>query len=273
MSEQAIIDNTTRMSSVDTLVADLRTLGIHPGATLLVHASLSSIGWVCGGAVAVIQALEQVLTPQGTLVMPTHSGDLSDPAEWQHPPVPQAWWESIRQTMPAFNPDLTPVRAVGCIPETFRKQREVLRSNHPQVSFAAWGKHAGYITDRHSLEFNLGESSPLARLFDLDSQVLLLGVGHANNTSLHLAEYRANFPGKKTVTLGAPVLVDGVRQWIQYEDIFLYDEDFEQIGADFARETGKQIHGKVGQADTLLIPQRPLVDFAVKWMERNRLNE
>lgn len=273
MSEQAIIDNTTRMSSVDTLVADLRALGIHPGATLLVHASLSSIGWVCGGAVAVIQALEQVLTPQGTLVMPTHSGDLSDPAEWQHPPVPQAWWESIRQTMPAFNPDLTPVRAVGCIPETFRKQREVLRSNHPQVSFAAWGKHAGYITDRHSLEFNLGESSPLARLYDLDSQVLLLGVGHANNTSLHLAEYRANFPGKKTITLGAPVLVDGVRQWIQYEDIFLYDEDFEQIGADFARETGKLILGKVGQADMLLIPQRPLVDFAVKWMERNRLNE
>ncbi|MCJ7723430.1 MAG: AAC(3) family N-acetyltransferase, partial [Anaerolineales bacterium] len=66
MSEQAIIDNTTRMSSVDTLVVDLRAFGIHPGATLLVHASLSSIGWVCGGAVAVIQALEQVLTPQGT---------------------------------------------------------------------------------------------------------------------------------------------------------------------------------------------------------------
>jgi len=273
MSEQAIIDNTTRMSSVDTLVADLRALGIHPGATLLVHASLSNIGWVCGGAVAVIQALEQVLTPQGTLVMPTHSGDLSDPAEWQHPPVPQAWWEPIRQTMPAFDPDLTPVRAVGCIPETFRKHRGVLRSNHPQVSFAAWGKHAGYITDHHSLEYNLGESSPLARLYDLDGWVLLLGVGHANNTSLHLAEYRADFPGKKTITLGAPVLVDGVRQWIQYEDIFLYDEDFEQVGADFARETGEQIHGKVEQADTLLIPQRSLVDFAVKWMERNRLNE
>ena len=69
------------------------------------------------------------------------------------------------------------------------------------------------------------------------------------------------------------MLVDGVLQWIQYEDIFLNDEDFEQIGADFARETGKHIHGKVWQAETLFFPQRSLVDFAVKWMERNRLNE
>jgi len=197
MSEQAVIDSTTQMSSVDTLVVDLRALGVHPGLTLLVHASLSSIGWVCGGAVAVIQALEQVLTPQGTLVMLTHSGDLSDPAEWQHPPVPQAWWEPIRQTMPAFDPDLTPVRGVGCIPETLRKQRGVIRSKHPQVSFAAWGKHARYITDHHSLEFNLGESSPLARLYDLDSLVLLLGVGHTNNTSLHLAETGRTFREKR----------------------------------------------------------------------------
>ena len=57
-----------------------------------------------------------------------------------------------------------------------------------------------------------GERSPLARLYDLDAQALLAGVGHGNNTSIHLGEHRADFPGKRSGTEGAPMLVDGERQ-------------------------------------------------------------
>jgi aminoglycoside 3-N-acetyltransferase len=274
MSEEDVIKGTQDGPvTVSSLMADLSALGVKPGMTLLVHSSLSAVGWVCGGPVAVVLALEEVLGPEGTLVMPTHSGDLSDPAQWENPPVPEDWWETIRQTMPAYDPDLTPTRGVGVIPECFRKQKGVLRSSHPHFSFAAWGAHAVAITEGHTLDFGLGEGSPLARLYDHESWILLLGVGQLNNTSLHLAEYRAAHSAKRLITCGAPVMVEGRRLWTALQDIDLNETDFEQIGEQFAEETGLTHLGRVAGATVTLMPQRPLVDYAIHWMERNRRQE
>lgn len=270
MTEQTLINRTPTPATVNSLAHDLARLGVQPGLTLLVHSSLKSLGWVCGGAVAVILALQQQLGPTGTLVMPTHSSDLSDPGEWENPPVPQSWWPTIRQTMPPFDPDLTPTRGMGVIPESFRKQRGVRRSHHPQLSFAAWGAQADFITQNHSLTDGLGEQSPLAKLYQRKGWVLLLGVDHLSNTSLHLAEYRASYPSKQREPQQAPIQVDGARQWVTYDDINLDETDFDRIGADFAAQTSQVRSGKVALADSLLMPQKPLVDFAVSWMTRLR---
>lgn len=265
MTEADAIARTPTPRTRDSLAADLRSLGLAPGMTVLVHSALSQFGWVVGGPVAVVEALLDVLTPAGTLVMPAFSGDLSDPAEWRNPPVPADWVPIIRATMPAYDPRVTPTRGMGRIVDTFRSWPGVVRSDHPTLSFCAWGQHAAAITANHALDFGLGETSPLRRIYDLDGTVLLLGVGFGNNTSFHLSEYRARH--RTPTTQGSPIIEHGQRVWKTYQEIRMADELFPSIGADFER-AGQVRVGQVGSATAWLFPQRAAVDFAVRWLDQ-----
>ena len=267
--EQSTIDAADRPATTSSLTAEFRSLGLTEGMTVIVHSSLSRLGWVAGGARAVVDGLMDAVGATGTLVMSTHSGDLSDPALWRNPPVPESWWATIRAEMPPFDPLKTPTRLMGAIVDQFRHYPGVQRSEHPQLSFAALGPNAETITAHHTLEHPLGEGSPLARIYDLDGHILLLGVGHSNNTALHLAEYRADYPTKEWTAQGAPVMVDGRRSWVTFEDLEGDDSDFEQIGAAFST-TGSEEQGRVGTGEAHLMSMRDLVDFAASWMTANR---
>lgn len=259
-TELDTVARTDRPGTRSSLTADLRTLGVQPGDVLIVHSSLSRLGWVAGGAVAVIQALQDAVTPEGTLVMPTFTLNLTDPAGWRNPAVPESWWSTLRAELPAFDPALTPTRKMGRIPELFRTAPGAQRSHHPHSSFAAWGRQAGFVTDGHALTFSLGEKSPLARVYDLNGRVLLLGT--ENNTSLHLAEIRA---GTRPVTsFSGPVLVNGERQWVTFDEIDYDDSAFPPVKAAF-EATGAVRLGPVGAGTAKLMSQRALVDFAVHW--------
>lgn len=252
-----------------TLLHDLETLGVSDGDVVMVHSSLSALGWVAGGAQTVVEALLESVGRGGTVAMPTQSGSLSDPAEWSNPPVPASWVDILHDELPLFDPHLTPTRGMGAVVECFRHHPSTIRSSHPMVSVAANGPAAVEITTDHPLTPSLGEGSPLATLYDLDASVLLLGVDHAHNTSLHLAEYRAEWPGKTFEQHGTPGLVDGERGWVTYEDLDLDEGDFDKIGEEFA-SSGHERQSPVGVATGRLCRQRAVVDFGVEWINRNR---
>ena len=249
------------------LADDLARLGVRPGSVLLVHSSLSSLGWVCGGAQAVVEALLDALGPDGTLVVPTHTTGNSEPSQWGAPPVPEAWWPVIRETMPAFDPVVTPARGLGVVVEIARSWPGARRSAHPQTSFAAIGPQAETITAGHALDSGFGEQSPLARIDDLDGDVLLLGAGHGSNSSLHLAEYRVPVPPR--TAYGSAVLGPDGRRWATWEDVVADEGDFEELGAAFDA-TGATRIGPVGAGEARLMRQREVVAFAVRWLQEHR---
>jgi len=269
VTERDAISMTERPATTSSLARDLRALGLTEGMTVMVHSSLSKLGFVVGGAQAVVTALLEVVGPSGTLMMPTHSGALSDPASWSNPPVPEQWWETVRGEMPAYDSDLTPTRMMGATVECFRHVEGTQRSAHPTVSATALGANAAFLVDGHELAYGLGETSPQARLYDLDGSILLLGVSHANNTSLHLAEYRAAPSDAREVTDFSPVVVDGERQWVSYPNLADDDSDFERLGEDFAQTTSESA-GPVGAGIGRLMSARVVVDYAVEWMRSNR---
>jgi aminoglycoside 3-N-acetyltransferase len=69
---------------------------------------------------------------------------------------------------------------------------------------------------------------------------------------------------------GTPLIRDGRREWVEYDEFDFDDRDFGIIGASFAEKTGLVRSGKIANATAYLLPQREFVDYAVEWIEKNR---
>lgn len=247
------------------LARDLRALGVPEGGVVMVHSSLSSLGRVLGGSPAVVRALLAALGPDGTLVMPAFSPEISDPARWPDWSLSGDELERARAHVPAFDPDTTPT-TMGTIPEAFRRWPGAVRGPHPSVSVCALGPRAGEVVAPHALEWGQGAGSPFERLTAMDASLLLLGVGFNRATLLHYAESLVPHGRRKTRRI--PLGEGAVRRWAEVpcvgDDL---NTHFPPIGAAYLA-AGRARTGKVRAADAVLASASDLVAFASDYLAK-----
>ena len=120
------------------IVSALKSVGLQNGDSVMVHTSLGQIGYVCGGAQTIIEALIDVVGQNGTIMMPTQSWKNLDPETGVHWDADEADWDTIRENWPAYDKAITPTNTMGAVAEMFRSWPGTLRSDHPARSVAAW---------------------------------------------------------------------------------------------------------------------------------------
>lgn len=228
------------------VTAHLRALGVRPAAVLLVHTSFRAVRPIEGGPLGLIDALRDALGPEGTLVMPSWGDDDDAP----------------------FDPTTTPASpSLGVVAETFRRLPGVRRSDHFHA-FAAAGPRAAEVTaDPLPLPPHIPES-PVGRVHELDGQVLLLGVGHEADTTLHLAELVAGVPYR--LPKHCTVLRDGRPVRVEYGENDHCCRRF-ALADEWLRARGLQAEGRVGHAQARLVRARDVVAVAVERLERDPL--
>jgi aminoglycoside 3-N-acetyltransferase len=258
------------------LVHDLRQLGVRPGGVLMLHASVKAIGWIVGGPDVVLQALLDVLTPDGTLMMYVGWEEaIYEMAEW-----PEEKRRAYLEECPPFDPATSRAyRKWSILTEYLRTWPGAQRSQHPEASVAAVGAQAAWITADHPLQYGYGRGSPLEKLCQSNAsggQVLLLGAPLNTLTILHHAEHLANVPNKRIARYQMPILRDGQRVWADFEEfdtsLGIVDWEGEDYFITIAREflaSGQGNTGTVGAAQSHLFDAAALVRFGVEWMERN----
>jgi aminoglycoside 3-N-acetyltransferase len=254
----------------------MEAIGIEAGQVLMLHASLSSIGNVIGGADSVVLALQEVLGPDGTLVAL---------ASWDNAPPDDdsGWPEAVREAYlrdpPAFDPLVSAcARYVGRLPERLRTWPGAIRSDHPEASFVALGGSAEWLTEDQPTNHPYGPGSPLAKVLEAKGSILMLGAPLETITMLHHAEELADVPNKRSVHYAAPVKTPTGIEWREIHDIdtstgaFSYEplvggRDAFELIAEAALAAGIGREQPIGQARSVLFPAEELVAFAVAWLE------
>jgi aminoglycoside 3-N-acetyltransferase len=269
------------------LVNDLAALGVAAGDVLMVHTRLSAVGWVVGGSGTVVQALLDVLGPDGTLLAyagwEDDSYDLDD--------LPPSWQAAYRAELPPFDRRTSEgVKENGALPERIRTWPGAKRSRQPEASIVALGNKAAWITADHPWDDPYGAGSPIAKLVASAGKVLMLGAPLDTITLLHHAESTARVPDKRRVCYQMPILEDdGTVTWRTIHDIntstgaFPYESVADEIAAtpgmqpgdaEFAAIARQALaagigrRGRVGTAQSFLFPAAPLHAFAERWLEQ-----
>jgi aminoglycoside 3-N-acetyltransferase len=233
------------MSFAEQIADQLVALGVTGDGVLVVHTAFSAFGGRAGAPADLIAALRMAAGPHGTVVMPSMSDDDEQP----------------------FDPQTTPCAAMGIVADTFWRMPGVNRSDSPHA-FAALGPHAAEITAPHPIDVPHGLDSPVGRAYELDAEVLLLGVGHDANTTVHLAENVAGVRYK--LPKYATVVRDGSLVRHHYHEIDHCCANFALLDS-WLEGDGHQQRGFIADAPARLISARDVVATALEQLRENEL--
>lgn len=243
-------------------------LGIKNTDTCMVHTAMSKFYYLPGGPATIVQALEETLSA-GTLMMPSEVSTNCDPATWEYPPVRKDLIQVVRDAMPPYDPKTSPTEGIGVTPEYFRNLPGVVRSTHPYLPIAIWGKNAAQIAAKQPLDMPYGIDSPLDYLYKHDGKIIFLGTDYEMCTMLHYAESTIH---RKTETSSAAVSRDenGKTIWQDYQNIDMdtYD-DFNELGEAFEKKFPDEVRShKLGNGIIKVINSKVLIDFARQWFDK-----
>jgi len=228
----------------ESLARDLRAIGVEEGDVMFFHSSLRSLGWVEGGAEAVVEAFLEAVGPEGLVVVPTLTftfahGDLA---------------------RFAFDPKETPSR-VGKITDTLWRRPNAFRSAHPTHSIAGIGRRAEELVQGHDRTSTFGKDGPYRRYVDWGAKIMFLGVDMRCNTTLHAVEDWLDLPYLQLEEARAKG-PNGRPQVVKVYKSPMGDRDFYRPGAKVQRlleKSGMIREGKVGEAKTRWLPAQEMV--------------
>jgi aminoglycoside 3-N-acetyltransferase len=254
------------------LTDNFRRLGITPGDTVMVHASVRSVGRIAGGPDQIHLALKDALTEAGTLMMyascPEHvdevgRGNLMDVEE-----------RELLEILPPFDPlTARSARDNGALVELLRTYPGSKVNAHV-ARFVVWGKHADHLISRQPWNYAFGRGSALERFVSLDGHILLIGCDHDTVTFLHYAEHIADIPDKHVARFKVPVVENGERVWREMEEFDTSsrgahanwpDRFFARLVDTYCANSGNR-GGTVGDARSFLIDARRLLAFSLQMM-------
>lgn len=223
------------------IVDGLREVGLAAGDTVIVHSSLSSFGEVEGGADTVVDALLEVLTDKGTLLVPTFNYE---------PGV--------------FDPDTTP-SVVGKITEAVRARPNALRSKHPTHSITGIGPLTEAIIEGHEKVNPFGRGSALWKAVQVGAKILQLGVTHTSNSTIHVAEEMAKVPYLERQRYVGIKLPNGkvIHKWIRRPGC---SQGFNKLDEPLL-ERGAIKEVMIGNCKARLMSARAVVDAAVEMLK------
>ncbi len=162
------------------LMSDFKQIGLQKGDTVLVHSSMSKIGYLENGPQTFVDALIEYIGEEGNVMMPTS-------------PNPMLQLDYARSTN-TFDINQSP-SALGAISEYFRKMKDVKRSWSPTEPVSVCGKDADFLTNSHHIDNSpYTSNSPFQKLYQLNGKIMYTGVTLENaGTNLHTLEDAVDF--------------------------------------------------------------------------------